>query len=299
MSYPHEAFDRARIRLAYMKSGAGFMQLAGIGWERVERADYKVDSASPGEPARAVLQLTLSGEGLIDGPHGIQRITQGTAMICQIPGTSTYRKHPDADHWEFLYVALRGRDAFAHWAALNEQAGHVICLQRDGRTLLEVSRLYAALRSSDPQPDEYDIAAVLYRIALDLHRSVARSAGTPARLPIPEPIEAAIRWIELNYGHELRPSELASRAGYTMEHFSRIFRKHTGLAPVEYIRKVRMEKAAELLTHTTLPITEIAERTGFRCANYFGKAFSATVGASPTEYRRTSEERQLLSIRHF
>lgn len=59
----------------------------------------------------------------------------------------------------------------------------------------------------------------------------------------------------------------------------------TDIGPNEYINKLRMEKAAELLRQTDLSITLIAERTGFTTSRYFSTAFKKYMGTTPTQYK--------------
>lgn len=62
----------------------------------------------------------------------------------------------------------------------------------------------------------------------------------------------------------------------------------TDESPVSLIRKVRLEKAAEMLKSSTadaMIVNEIAERTGFASPSYFTKCFKAKYGVKPSEYR--------------
>ena len=55
----------------------------------------------------------------------------------------------------------------------------------------------------------------------------------------------------------------------------------------EYIRNLRLERAAELLRTTQLPIAEISIRTGFATSRYFSKCFRDKYGMLPSEFRNT------------
>ena len=61
----------------------------------------------------------------------------------------------------------------------------------------------------------------------------------------------------------------------------------TGLTPLAYLNRARIENAKELLLKTSLSIAEIAEMVGFSGQNYFGRLFRRQVGLSPTEFART------------
>lgn len=59
----------------------------------------------------------------------------------------------------------------------------------------------------------------------------------------------------------------------------------TGMGASDYINKIRIERAIQLLTHSSLSITEIADQTGFSTSRYFSTIFKQCVGCSPTQYR--------------
>ncbi|HBE02226.1 MAG: hypothetical protein A2096_12980 [Spirochaetes bacterium GWF1_41_5] len=68
-------------------------------------------------------------------------------------------------------------------------------------------------------------------------------------------------------------------------HFYKIFKKNTGMHPSLYLNNLRVQKARELLTGTTLPVKSIAKETGFVSENYFHRVFKSIAGISPAHYR--------------
>ena len=63
----------------------------------------------------------------------------------------------------------------------------------------------------------------------------------------------------------------------------------TGMGASEYVNKLRIEKAMELLRQTELNMTEIAERTGFSTSRYFSTAFKKYTGITPTQYKESPD----------
>ena len=58
-----------------------------------------------------------------------------------------------------------------------------------------------------------------------------------------------------------------------------------GITPNDFLRSVRLKRAAQLLATTTLPITEVAMQTGFNTPRYFSTHFKNMFGVLPSEYR--------------
>lgn len=79
---------------------------------------------------------------------------------------------------------------------------------------------------------------------------------------------------------------LAKQAGLGPDHFTRLFRRFTGVSPRKHISRSRMEFAKNLLLSSNHSISEIADKTGFTDVYAFSGQFKKTVGVSPLRYRR-------------
>lgn len=78
--------------------------------------------------------------------------------------------------------------------------------------------------------------------------------------------------------------DMAAEMGLSRSAFYKKVKAQTGFAPVDLIKEFRLSHAAELLQTTNLNITEVAYRSGFKDASYFGKCFRKRYGMSPREY---------------
>jgi len=96
-----------------------------------------------------------------------------------------------------------------------------------------------------------------------------------------------VEYIQNNYGeYNLNVSFLADQMNLSVQHFSRVFKEFTGETVLEYITKVRMEKARDLLTVCPdMDMIEIAESLGYGNGAYFAKVFKKYYGMSPAKYR--------------
>ena len=93
-------------------------------------------------------------------------------------------------------------------------------------------------------------------------------------------------YIENNISLDLTVEKLAKMAGFHPNYFIRFFKKHMGNSPINYINKIKMEKAKELLSiNDEMNISEIAYTIGFNDVYHFSKVFKKYTGFSPSEFR--------------
>lgn len=100
-------------------------------------------------------------------------------------------------------------------------------------------------------------------------------------------IAEVIDIIHQEYHTQLKVSDIAKRVGFTESYLSVLFKKETGEKIVEYLTKVRMKKARELLKDPSFKIYEISELIGYGDPNHFSKYFKKIEGVFPLEYRKT------------
>ena len=80
--------------------------------------------------------------------------------------------------------------------------------------------------------------------------------------------------------------------GFSEVYFVRFFKKAQKMTPHNYLIRLRLDRACNLLLHTKLPINLIADKVGYKTARYFSKAFFDRYGMTPTEYRNKYLEKQ-------
>ncbi len=101
--------------------------------------------------------------------------------------------------------------------------------------------------------------------------------------------ERAAKSIEFMKAHlreSLPIATLAAVVNLSRSHYTTLFRRVTGYAPLRYLNHLRMQRAVQLLDTTNLSIKEISEQLGFSDQFYFSRAFSKMHGHAPSEHRQ-------------
>ena len=107
-----------------------------------------------------------------------------------------------------------------------------------------------------------------------------RGGLTPARL------RRVVELIRANIGNELTLDQLAGEAGLSVAHFSRVFHKSTGESPHQFVLRLRVERAKELLRETEARVLNVSMTCGFKSQQHLAQVFRRFCGVSPTQYQQ-------------
>lgn len=100
-------------------------------------------------------------------------------------------------------------------------------------------------------------------------------------------MEQAKNCIESEYMFPtLTVNTLAERLHLNRSYFSTAFRQHTGVSPQEYLNRYRLERAAQLLQHSDMPISQIATVTGYTDFCNFSRMFKRRFNIPPSQYAK-------------
>ncbi|ASS68577.1 MULTISPECIES: response regulator [unclassified Paenibacillus] len=99
------------------------------------------------------------------------------------------------------------------------------------------------------------------------------------------PIKDAISFIDAHLEEPISMKQVAELTHLNASYFSVLFKEQTGVTFSDYLTRLRLQRAKELLVATRMPISEIAEKVGYGTAKYFIKVFKDNEGTSPRQYR--------------
>ena len=102
----------------------------------------------------------------------------------------------------------------------------------------------------------------------------------------PPVIRQARQFILEHQADELSLSTVAKAVNTSTFYFCKMFKRATGLHFTQYLARVRIEKARNLLLNPNLRVSEIAYEVGFQSLTHFNRVFKKITGLSPTDYRK-------------
>lgn len=125
--------------------------------------------------------------------------------------------------------------------------------------------------------------ALSHLLALLVRR--AREAPREAK-DTEQRIAQSVAHLKRHLEAQLDIASLAKLAGLSPSHYSALFKAHTGYAPIDYLARLRMHRACQLLDMSSYSVKHIAGMVGYRDQLYFSRVFRAINDISPSDYRR-------------
>lgn len=220
--------------------------------------------------------LTLTFEGRT------QRVSAGQFVLLDC-----YRFHSysTGQGWECLWCHFDGITARAYYNNIVSRLGNVFSMpdphpvQRRLTSILKT--FYEGALVREPLLSKY-LTDILTEFLLytPMNISARNYAGMA---------EEIITYINEHFREDITVEELSSRAGLSLYHFIRSFKKETGLTPHEYIVNTRIATAKYLLKNSRLPVKDICYAAGFSSESVFCSAFKRHQGMTPAQYRALEE----------
>lgn len=216
------------------------------------------------------------GTAYINGtPHELKE----GLIICAKPG-------------QYRHSRLGFKCCYLHIKVENGELYELLNRLDDTLLITDYSELTAlfykmAVHSNDNTVDSLFIHSCIDRILyLIIKYSKNRATHTPITSAHAKTLSDAQKYIKNNYSDKISLEVLSKRASLSPVYFHKLFSEYYGLTPAEYILKVRISVAKQLLITTSDTLVEIASNCGFSSQSYFNYIFKKETCLSPLQYRK-------------
>lgn len=156
----------------------------------------------------------------------------------------------------------------------------------DEMNILRVNNLVRQMIDEQTNRKEgclFALSALFIEVMLIISRNLKVSADSnPTSLRMTQ----VLGYLDRHYASDISINEMADIAGMSLTNFRRCFKKELFVSPVNYLLKLRITHARELLENTSLSLAEVSEKCGFHDVNYFSRQFTRVSGFAPGTYRR-------------
>ena len=258
------------------------------GWEQCE----PLHSYGPYARNHYLFHYCISGTGTListdsKGESHTYQIKSGEGFLIYPKQINTYfadKNHP----WEYTWVefdGLRVKEAL-ELAGLTMDAPVYHSNARDLSLELKNEMLYIVEHCT---ASKFHLIGHLYLFLDALTQSTHSNELTSSSKISDYYIKEAIHYIEQNFQNDISIEEIARVCGINRSYFGKIFRKSIGKSPQEFLMNYRMIKATELLSLTSLSISEISQAVGYDNPLHFSRAFKNVYGISPRTWRKENK----------
>ena len=199
----------------------------------------------------------------------------------------------DRNEWHTQYSDLPVNFLTVSFRAADD-ALSMLCGQAFSLSAAELSLLRKMLEENRQERYCCDYVESLLKILLIelLRRAQKQLPEAAPQLPATrhaehQIVDQLVQFVSANAGRRLSLQELADAAHISLPYMHRLFQTHLGLAPGQYIAKIRMEEAKTLLRSGSLSMGAVAREMGFSSQQHFSRQFRSVCGMTPSEYVRS------------
>ena len=233
-----------------------------------------------------LIKLTVSGQGTLEYNNNIYQITPGSLFWIDCNNPQFYYTSQNVDHWHTLWVHFYGPTARSYYETFMDQnAGSPLILSDSPTKMSEIfeklMRIYGT-HSNSFQDDIYASSLLTQLMVNCIRTTLGRNVFSRQR----EDYFVSIQnYLDSNYNENLNLDALAQQFSINKYYLQKQFKKKMGLSPNEYLTRVRLEKAKNLLRTTNETMTQIAQEVGYT-ASYFDNVFKKYESVTPHIYRQ-------------
>lgn len=266
----HTASMSARTMFYYIQSAGYFLCNPDY---MTEREGYNT----------MLLVYTVGGKGHLKYRGQKYSVEKGEGFIIDCNEYHYYASDKQ-DLWEFKWIHFNGCESRAYFERIYENSGPVFKLFPNSTILQNIDDIHGMIREGNKKIDIISscrIVEILTEILLSSTNDENQELSK-----IPSPIKEVISKMERHFNQDINLDALAQEVGVSKYHLSRLFKKHTGYSPYEYLLNYRLSQAKNLLKSTDIPVCEISQLVGFNNPSHFINLFRKHEGITPLRFRK-------------
>lgn len=240
-------------------------------------------SYGPAVRSGYLIHIVLSGKGTYKVNNTSYNLTAGDGFLIY-PNELIYYEADKDNPWEYIWVGLVGTKINDY---LNKTS---ISKSNPIFTLSESSKLINSINSIINSTNidtnkNLKILSNLYNFLFELLNEFPNLINSNKNTQQTY-LDEALLYIQLNFQDNISVMDIANHLSIDRSYLHRIFKKNLNLSPQEYILNLKLEKATELLSTTSLTIGDIARSVGYSDTMLFSKTFKKYKSCTPSKYRK-------------
>lgn len=235
--------------------------------------------------AFSVVCYCMHGKGVLSVNGNSYSIQRGQCYVA-LPGDIVTQAADEREPWQICWLLFDGTRTGVTFKSVGITSENPLFPWSSNPAILrKMLKIITYCQDRSQETEHRRIAyAHLFIDALLSYLGQADMAG-PAKSIEEKYINDAIYYMECNCSQKLKISEIASHIGLNRSYFYSIFKDYTKLSPLEYLTRLRMQKACELFAFPNSTVTGVANSLGYEVSAFF-RHFKEIIGMSPSEYKK-------------
>ncbi|MDQ1911028.1 helix-turn-helix domain-containing protein [Paenibacillus sp. GD4] len=234
-----------------------------------------------------LLHHILSGKGTYTCQGHTYELGQGDSFLIE-PGKLINYMADLADPWHYRWIAFEGKQAESLLQDIGLSSGQpVVHTGRKRSIAVLYHQVQTAFQSRSSQAS-LKANGYLHLLLAEYAEALQPQQGAAPQMTSggDRTVQQAIHYLQTQYAEPITIELMAETLGYNRAYLSTLFKQHTGLTPVTFLLRLRLDKARHLLRERTeLTMEQIASSVGFQDPLYFSKQFKRLYHISPSAYR--------------
>ncbi|MFC5530875.1 AraC family transcriptional regulator [Cohnella yongneupensis] len=235
-----------------------------------------------------LLHHVLSGKGRFHSGEYEGELTAGSSFLIHPRQLFEYVSD-EAEPWRYRWIGFTGANADELVVAAGFGPSQPVIDTGENRAPRDRCRAIFECFRTRGGSASLEATGHLHLLCADL---LGATAGNAVQQPIrpdshnDELVQLVIGYLSTQYAEPITIEAMAETLGYNRAYLSRLFKKISGLSPITFLTKLRIDHGKRLLRERPeLTVEQIASSVGIQDALYFSKQFRRWFGLSPTEYR--------------
>lgn len=227
-----------------------------------------------------IIHSTESGTGYFEVDNKVYTLKKGDAFVIY-PGQKIKYYSDDDSSWLYAWIAFSGTyaEGYLDQAGFSSQNPIIRNVGGEPSEITKRCLQYAEAQSCST----LRLSAFVLEFLAKIQEAIPHQAQMiPARERY---VAAAISYMKLYYKDFINISSVADYLGLNRSYFYKIFKASTGISPIDYLSRIRIEKAKQLIASGE-SIGAAASAVGISDIYYFSRLFSKITGISPSEYKK-------------
>jgi AraC family transcriptional regulator len=264
-----------------------------VSWQGISLAHYRMGRGHLPEHQNKEHLITISlaenCRGEIRTPGGFSARDRNRGSVCVIPSGHPFevKINSESEHLAILLDPLLVSRAAAEFSA-PIHAEVIETAAPSDPVIMSVGLGLMAELETEKESGRMYAESLANILALHLLRNYTAAAPATHRFTgglSGKKLRLVLDFIDANYASDLGLVELAAVAGMSTFHFAREFKRATSFTPHQYLIKLRIDRAKELLSSSEMSLVDVGFKAGFSHQSHFTRLFRKLTGTTPHTYR--------------